>query len=284
MEKLPIPEYASEEFSASDSEDDSDEDEDDDTPDEQTATELGQHVLTVSEILADLYKLSFKIRNSATRPKSTRPTLYKEVDEETQIDKFETFAGFDRKHVEESFKQLRMETAASQKIIAPSKSSEEQESGVFLIDRLAETITKRRRMLRYWQRHSEKLSDTPEVVNEVVLEEKMLEIRGANEGQLLELPKSVGKMPAPSFKQQTIFSGTEASKYDPKFDGMLDAQSVITYMSEAFDLEGNIVALPPPPIEASTATEFLCPYCGIICPSRHAEDLAWRYVFSFGMH
>jgi|SRR5215469_610013 len=46
-------------------------------------------MLTVTDILADLYKLPFKIRNAATRTKSLKPTLYEEIDEETKIDKLQ---------------------------------------------------------------------------------------------------------------------------------------------------------------------------------------------------
>ena len=98
LEKLPKPEYISDDSSEVESEMENE--------DRLIATELSQHVLTVMDILADLYKLSFRIRSAVTRTKSVKPTLYKEIDEEIRVDKFEEYAHYDHNHVLESFKQL----------------------------------------------------------------------------------------------------------------------------------------------------------------------------------
>lgn len=62
--------------------------------------ELVLHMRTIKEILSDLYKLSFRIRNQSTRASSIlRPKLYSEVDPDTGIDKFAAYKEFDRRHV-----------------------------------------------------------------------------------------------------------------------------------------------------------------------------------------
>ena len=141
------------------------------------------------------------------------------------------------------------------------ESSEEELEGMYLVERLAITITKRRRALCYWQRHAKKLLDAPDVPKSDNVP------KGAtaylNAGQLRQ--------------QQSILSGTEASRYDSKLDDSLDRQSVISYVSTAFDVHGNVVDLPPAPVAASRESEFVCPYCGIVCPSRHGKNRAWRY-------
>lgn len=81
---------------------------------------------------------------------------------------------------------------------------------------------------------------------------------------------------APSITERSIISGTEASRYDRKLDDMLETQFVISYASTSFDVYGNVVDLPLPPAEAAQGMAFFCPHCGILCPSRHGKDRAWR--------
>ena len=90
MEKLPKPDDSGDESSEEESEEED--------SDEELPTELGLHMTTITEILADLYKVSFRIQNTATRPKSLKPSLYQEVDEETGVDKFSVYADFDKRH------------------------------------------------------------------------------------------------------------------------------------------------------------------------------------------
>lgn len=261
LEKMLKPDYLS---------DDSSEDESEiENEDKIIATELSQHMLTIMDILADLYKLAFRIQNAITRTKSLKPTLYKEIDEETGVDKFEEYAYYDQNRVLGSFKQLRKDAAERMSKILPESSGEELE-GMYLVERLAITITKRRRALCYWQRHAKKLLDAPDVLkgdNDAVLALPQSS-SVPNAGQLRQRLQSVA---ASSVMEQPILSG------NPKLGDSLDTQSVISYASTAFDVHGNIVDLPPAPVAASRRSEFVCPYCGIVCPSRHGKDRAWRY-------
>lgn len=262
LEKLPKPEYLSEESSEDESETGN--------QDECIATELSQHMLTIMDILTDLYKLSFRIQNVATKTKSLKPALYKEIDEETNIDKFAEYANYDHSHVLESFKQLRKDAAQQMSSILPRTSEDEQEE-MYLAKRLAITITKRRRALRYWQRHAKKLADAPALLQSYSV--SMNAVADPNADQRLQ---PAGHVTALNLMEKPILSGTEATTYDRKLDDSLDAQSVISYASTAFDLHGNSICLPPAPVAASRGAEFLCPYCGIICPSRHGKNRAWR--------
>ena len=228
-------------------------------------------MLTVIDIIADLYRLSFRIRSAATRPKSLKSTLYKEVDEETRVDKFDEYAHYDHNHVLESFKQLRKDTAERMSKTL-FESSEEELEGMYMVERLAITITKRRRALCYWQRHAKKLLDRPDAPKADPVPK--VATAHLNPGQLRQRLQPVAPS---SVMEQSILFGTEATRYDPKLDDYLDRQSVISYVSTAFDVHGNIVDLPPAPIAASRGSEFVCPYCGIVCPSRHGKNRAWRY-------
>ena len=270
LEKLPKPEYLSEESSEDESETGN--------KDELIATELSQHMLTIIDIIADLYKLSFRIRNVATKTKSLKPALYKEIDEETNIDKFAEYANYDHNHVLESFKQLRKDAAQQTSGIPPRTSRDEQED-MYLAERLAITITKRRRALRYWQRHAKKLADAPALPQSYSVSTNV--VANPNTGQLPQRLQPAGHIAALSLMEKSIPSGTEATTYDCKLDDSPDTQSVISYASTAFDLHGNSIYLPPAPVAASRGAEFLCPYCGIICPSRHGKNRAWRLVSFF---
>src|SRR2546430_12554527 len=54
-------------------------------------TELAQHLSTITSIMPDLYKLSFKIRSPSSRTTSLKAMLYKEIDKSTGIDLFSVY-------------------------------------------------------------------------------------------------------------------------------------------------------------------------------------------------
>jgi hypothetical protein len=263
------PDYSSDESSETSSE------EGEEGEDTQIISELAQHMLSIRDILSDLFKLSFKIRNSSTRPKSLKPALYSEIDPETRVDKFEVYAQFDRRHVEDWFAQFRKN---AELIDAASQHGPERLDVDSLVERIAHTITKRRRILRYWQRHYQKLASVPTTDSELQVAE-LVQVRNAT-GSASSAPKTTKEIPraAPSFAEQSFLSQTDATRFDTKLDDSLDTQSVISYASTTFDASGNTVDLPAPPAMASQGMEFLCPYCGIVCPSRYAKDRAWRYA------
>ena len=230
---------------------------------------------TITEILNDLYKISFRIRSSTTISRPGKSSLYKEVDEETGVDKFDIYAHFDKRHVEESLLQLRKE-AIKEMCMEPSESVAILKENVYLIDRLAVTLTERRKVLRYWQRHAKKLGAEVQQV-------KKLELTGLNDrGQnldtwgLVERHKQAQTESASSREAKTWLSGTVATEYDRNLDDKLDTQSSISYASTSFDMHGNAIDIPPPPAISLTQTEFLCPYCRIVHPARHAKGRAWR--------
>jgi len=99
LEQMPKPEdFSSEENSSS-----SDESEDDEPP-----KELVLNMDTVKQTMSDLYMLSFRIRNSSSRPTSSlRMKIYREIDDETGIDKLAAYTEFDRRHIEDSLLQIR---------------------------------------------------------------------------------------------------------------------------------------------------------------------------------
>ena len=220
--------------------------------------------------MADLYKLSFKIRSPASRRTSLKAMLHKEIDKSTGIDLFSMYSEFDRRHVEESLKSLRNNPVMSQE-------DQHQDDDKFLIERLSKAITNRRRYFAYWRTHALKLAS--EVPSEKT-KPTVLSIglgNGSNAAGLAPEPKAhVQLNPALSSTERMILSATEATKYDQKSDGEVDAQSTISYATTAYDSDGNAIDLPQPPSAAALQSEFICPYCNVVCPSRHGKGKSWR--------
>ena len=255
----------------------------DDESNDEPATELGLHMLNICDIMTDLFKLSFKIRSSATRQRTLKPALYKEVDKETNIDIFEVYALIDHTHVLQSFKQLRRETAAKNSM-EDLDALENEPEGLYLIERLASAITKRRRALRYWQRHAKKLAEDPSIHTRhdtnvaTIAKNSAIAERGIEQISGQANPARLGLQPTTTKSLQlTILSGTEATTYDRQFDDALDTHSIISYARTAYDSNQDPVDLPPAPATALEGNEFLCPYCSVVCPAKYGKGKAWRY-------
>jgi hypothetical protein len=289
---------------------DSDSDSDSDV---EGSFELVQLYRAIKAVLTDLYKVSFKIRNASTRLSSSRALLYKEVDPESGIDLFESYSTFDQIYVQEfllSIRELRNATNAIPNLhlesLKPGLITSLQHSGIsmddidtshrlvkdkadsdddYLIDRLARAITNRRRYFGYWRRHALKLAQEHEIPEPTVQKAMINEV---------DEPAGLSATLNPNFNlidqslpmieaklkpgQKTILSGTDATKFDPKLDDKLDAETVISYATTAKGTDGKAVAIPSPPLEASLMPEFNCPYCWITCPSKQGKGKAWRYV------
>ena len=226
----------------------------------------------VQDLIKDLYKLSFRIRNSTSKP--ARAIHYKEIDTSSGLDIFgDCFAALDRDHVSELFRSLRHDH--------PSLTEDDE----ILVRRFAKANTARRRQFRYWQKHAQKLAITevPEPVNPVVI---ALEHRKENVTTQAPPEPGTNTQTSRSHPGKTIFTTTEATFFDPKLDlTTLETQSIISSATTARDLEGKPADLPPPPAAALEGQDFVCPYCFVLCPSTHGHGRAWRLVISpSGLH
>jgi hypothetical protein len=218
----------------------------------------------IQDLVKDLYKLSFRIRNSTSKP--ARAIYYKEIDASSGLEIFgDCFAALDRSHILELFRSLRHGQSLT------------EEDNV-LVQRFAKANTVRRRQFRYWQKHAQKLA-TIEVPGVVVPTVPALEDR--------EEPVQSHATPKPATNTQmsrshhgkTMFTTTEATFFDPKLDlTAFETQSVVSSATTARDLEGKPADLPLPPAAASNGQDFVCPYCYVLCPSKHGRGRAWRSV------
>ncbi|KAK2053279.1 hypothetical protein LY76DRAFT_609253 [Colletotrichum caudatum] len=204
-----------------------------------TRTELGQNTVAIRQIVSDLFKLSFQIRNPATR--------------------------FDRSHIEEAFYVAVHHTSPTYDSRAESNADKtspplkvhdrpitapEEIQRDFLIDRWSRALTNRRRYFAYWKNHAMKLAredkgKAPDVAKS--------EQEGWIKPQSAAIPGPITALvatvvtpaaAASSLAGKSIHSGTEASTYNLKLDDEIDASSVVSYASTAYDIDGTVADLP----------------------------------------
>ncbi|KAF5543902.1 serine threonine kinase [Fusarium mexicanum] len=148
---------------------------------EHRKTELGQNLVEISSILSDLFKLSFKLRNTASRSTGhpiLRAISYQrmvkvgESDDSFEADMFSLYAEFDRAYAEDLIAYWRWDSwlkASSQRLSATTSDCQKKDSDKArevkalvahrsLIERWIRSITNRRRMFAYWERHAKKLA------------------------------------------------------------------------------------------------------------------------------
>ncbi|KAF2271108.1 hypothetical protein CC78DRAFT_484840, partial [Lojkania enalia] len=94
-----------------------------------------------------------------------------------------------------------------------------------------------------------------------------------------EIDKDAGLLRAPRLSAPgplSILSGTEATGFNQKIEERLETETVVSYATTSHGLDGEAIELPPPPSDASSKDEFICPYCHVVCPSHQGRGKAWR--------
>ena len=120
----------------------SDEDEGFDTFETESIAQITLENL--SGVIDKLYRLSFKIRNPATRIGFSKASHYREVDHETGVDLIQQFEAADHRHLNEVVASLR-------RVLS------EECADDFLVRRLARANTLRRQQIKKWKNHSTKM-------------------------------------------------------------------------------------------------------------------------------
>lgn len=155
-----------------------------------------------------------------------------------------------------------------------------------MVERLSHAITDRRRCFAYWYRHSLKLLHAEDRLNQWDRAPEELKtpssLREDYTGTTSKFrPLSEGEL-APGLSHthgpQTLASATEFSKYRKNLNDVVDTETVMSYATTAKDVDGKSAELPPPPLDAYSKPEFICPYCHIVCPSNQGRGRLWRYV------
>ncbi|KAG9499648.1 hypothetical protein J7337_008107 [Fusarium musae] len=238
------------------------EESDDDTSNEYfLSAELSMRVASITDILNNLYRLSYKIRNSGLRPSSTRANLIQAVDNETGVDLFDALHEFDSRHLIELFTATRQGNPGN------------VESSDVLLERLATSNVLRRKQFRYWERHARKLGFQVLPVHQTPIRERP---------SASEAPEVVGLLQAhrhevpPQVQEQSHLSGTNATPYDPALDDRTEIETIISLASTALDADGKGIEVPKPPEEALNGYSFTCPYCWVVCPPKEGRGKTWK--------
>lgn len=260
FERQPKPEDSSADETACES--------DDETDAHPPKKELEMRLSRIVAILGNLYRLGFKIRNPHIRPVSLRASLYSQVDQETNVEVFDAFSVFDKAHVDELLRQLRGDR------VAPAGFED------CLQPRLIAAITRRRRQLKYWERHARKLDiQVHDSDNEadVKRDKDALDKLGVGDEIDIKEKRLALDETAKSSAHKTMLSQTEATRYDNLFDDMTESGTIVTMTTIAVDSDGNYVDLPEPPAAAKEG-DFTCPYCFVLCEQKYGRKKTWRYA------
>ncbi|KAH0556109.1 hypothetical protein GP486_005954 [Trichoglossum hirsutum] len=174
------------------------------------------------------------------------PAYPTEDSREMEVDIFDEYAKFDLLHMAELFRSFGILALPDQ----PPKNMK-------LYERLTRAITARRRQIRYWNRHADKLAAGPSDIH--------IRPKVASQPQRPESPREdcdqaeeISAQRSAPIVAPTIYPDTEVTAiYDKKLDDVLDSQSVVSYASTAWDVQGRGVELPPPPREAAIGNDFV---------------------------
>ena len=205
-------------------------------------------------IIHRLYKLSFKIRNPATRLGFSRARSYCAIDGETGVDLMKRYAYFDLRHVAEIMARYwRM--------------SPEQCENCDLVLRLARANTNRRRQFGQWWRHRPKLQNVEKAFTQGMENDSNVKAVPS----LLKAPRAIEKG-IPSLPYA-------ATRLDEKNINLNDTDSAVSSSSHAIGFTGNYednVSIQPLPRNFCTGKEFECPFCHILCSNRICNKTAWE--------
>ncbi|RBQ77434.1 hypothetical protein FVER14953_21696 [Fusarium verticillioides] len=238
----------------------SEESDDDTSNDDFPSTKLSMRVASITDIVNNLYRLSYKIRNSGLRPSSTRASLIQAVDNETGIDLFDTLYEFESRHLVELLTAMRQ------------GKPEDVESSDALLERLATSNVLRRKQFRYWERHARKLGVQVLQVHRMPIRERPAASEASEDVGLLQAQRLELAPPL----EQSHLSGTNTTPYDPALDDRTEIQTILSLASTALDVDGKGIEVPKPPEEALNGDSFTCPYCWVVCPPKEGRGKTWK--------
>ena len=200
----------------------------------------------VRDTIDRLYRLSFRIRNAATRLGSSEAKRYQLIAEDG-TDLMESFAAIDLTHV-------------GNLMAKHLKTSPEESRNHFLVKRLAKANTTRRQQFGFWRRHRSNV-------------EQRFERTGGSKNNELHNDGGTTSPHNPNTKSRT----STTTRIDAPIS-LNDSQSLFPssphIASSREDQEAEIL-IPRLP-DKVRGRDFECPYCNILCPGRISDGPAWK--------
>ena len=201
----------------------------------------------VKIVIDRLYKLSFKIRDPATRLGFSNARSYRLIDEETGVDLTDYYTSLDLRHIT--------------KIVARNwQESREVCGNHYLVQRLARANTNRRRQIGYWQNQAKTLKrqdHSAAQTNPVALQVQAMPDSSSKKGLPTSHSINDGHLKE-AFRVEDFTPTRTALKAPPNKDEEAD------------------VCIPVIPTKLLAKEEFECPYCGIPCARRFANQSTWE--------
>ncbi|KAL8749917.1 MAG: hypothetical protein Q9184_006617, partial [Pyrenodesmia sp. 2 TL-2023] len=219
----------------------------------------------VSGIIDKLYRLSFKIRNPATRLGFSKAQKYREIDHETGEDLIQMYKAFDRQHIEQVFREYRK-----------GQELEDAEEH-YLVERLAKANTRRRQQFKQWKTQRikiEAISNPAEDFGFLIPSSK----KTAMAQSLVPEGMLASGQPAPSMP-------STVTRLDPAVVTLDDTTSIIstsTYARVSKEAD-SALAIPRLPKKLSLNKEFECPHhvlCDLrpyVCTYEDCQDADQQY-------
>ena len=253
----------------------------------------------VKDPLNRLYRLSTKIRNPATRFASSKAHRFRKLDPDTGANLLEAVQVFDHDYVSSLFLQYSKGRALEQSPAVPPQLPESEDPGEvpiyqdvvwepirsvlsryadnvskkdesFLVYRLAEANTQRRKQFAYWMRHREKLDlHTRAFTGDI-------HPTALTSGPGLEPMVMVIEPRLPS--GPTELSVTTATRLRVAQFTMRDDMSTVSISEYSSTTEFSYDAgtFPPPPPRKEGDKYFECPYCFTVCSTEMLRRRAWK--------
>ncbi|KAL9116210.1 MAG: hypothetical protein Q9227_000581 [Pyrenula ochraceoflavens] len=249
--------------------------------DQGSLTELGLHLRSMTETITELYKLSFRIRDSTTTPTESQRILHPE-EQTTNFGDSRTRNENDRTCVEEIFIEARKEAAEIMQIDASTAARLTEDDSLF-IDRIAATIAVRRSNMQHNREHAmQLLANPPEnaalspVAGSANILARITENRSVSVSDVNDM---VEQFRITGAQQDTMPASTsDAVPIDTtKGTGDLTAEGLVApYHRVSINANGRFMDIPGPPANALSQEPFICPYCGLVCPSHYSSPQNWR--------
>ena len=214
----------------------------------------------LESIIDRLYRLSFRIRNPATRLGTSKASGYRDVDNNTGVDLIEMLAKADRRHIHELLKQM-------------SGASPDDYNDHYLVSRLSQANTLRRKQFGQWRRHRRKLEGFSQHERDLPLEKPLSGSRGQP-----PIPEGNNARTLLSSGDKEPSRPSTATRIADRHLDLDDNRSIVSTSTYAqlHDADATEVLIPPPPNVPSHMKEFECPYCCILCSRKTFEKRTWE--------
>lgn len=272
-------------------------DEDSDT-DSEPESDIDLLLGSIKDPIDRLYKLAVWIRNPATRLASSKARNFKQIDEYSNIDLFESYKNHDYDYVSSLFLEYEKHRAMQENtsveckekasvsgdgevdssdhvwqpvrgVLSLYKGKVSKGAESYLVQRIAQANGRRRQQFAYWKKHKDKLREHASSFVE------------APTRQLTDEEHIINGLIGETKTPLSVTTATQLRLAQAAGQEILEKEGVLKldvseYAPSAWNPSKDTVSFPPPPKIPTSDNFFECPYCFTICPISLLSEKAWR--------